>query len=952
MDIDLPCGLHLITIDFGHDLLETLLTEFIFFSENNIYDFSRIAFIFEGKRPALFLNKLLASKLKHSFVPPSYFTLNSFVDSLYNQIENPSTTSEMNRAYIIYQCAKDAAPEILRDYPLFSDFLPWARDISLFIEQLDAENVSDARICNFQEQANIGYDLPESINSLLKNIAVIRELYYERLIAKGFSTRSLRRKILNNRVSDVDLSIFNTVVFVNLGRMYSADMQLVKAVSSKTKSFFVVQGQPEKWGFIKKTLSAFDFISKKHIGSGEFLEPNIYLHEGFDSHSQVNIAVNVADKYHYSEDTVIILPDSDNIIPLLTEFSASECAINVSMGYPILRSSVVSLIDLIFSAQNSRKNGKYYAPDYIQLLRHPLIKNFVYNETPVISRVIIHKIEELLLGVVESSMAGALFITLDDVENSDILLETILSTGRSFQDVAFETDTVLNIMREIHFSLARIWETVSTFEDLSAALEKFCDVILEKSFVRNYSINLSVMRIIFDLIDELKMGEFTSEFFSQDELFSIFMNYIKAKRVAFSGAPIKGMQVLGVMETRALRFSNIIIMDANEGILPKLRRFMPLIPRDISRSLGFMDIAEEEELQRYHFRRLIAGSANVDIIFNAKEGMERSRFIEDYLWEKQKINYSDSTLPISSGFFKGIEYKKNFIPEKTNAIINYLSEKFVFSVTSINTYIKCPMQFYFKYVLKLDEKEGFLEDPHARDIGIFIHGVLEDLYKPMVASEFKIDEVFFKNFEKLFEERFENTFSKKMRADSCAVKNIMLNRFKNFFQSEIQRGVQQIVGLEKEYRMVLKCKNFSIPFVSKVDRIDRLIDNTILVIDYKTGAQAEFPSEVKKLVSADINSRQAIKRTVKSFQLPLYLMLVMREFPENTVDAALFYLRNNTQTVFSNKIKEDFPYKDGLEICSLALKRVTEEILDPSFTFERDENVQSCSYCPYRFVCR
>ena len=43
-------------------------------------DLSRLAFVFPGKRPALFLRKALSKKTKGSFFPPNFFPINSFID--------------------------------------------------------------------------------------------------------------------------------------------------------------------------------------------------------------------------------------------------------------------------------------------------------------------------------------------------------------------------------------------------------------------------------------------------------------------------------------------------------------------------------------------------------------------------------------------------------------------------------------------------------------------------------------------------------------------------------------------------------------------------------------------------------------------------------------------------------------------------------------------------------
>ena len=49
------------------------------------------------------------------------------------------------------------------------------------------------------------------------------------------------------------------------------------------------------------------------------------------------------------------------------------------------------------------------------------------------------------------------------------------------------------------------------------------------------------------------------------------------------GEPLKGLQVMGMLETRALDFKRLVICSLNEGILPKGRSENSLIPFDVKK---------------------------------------------------------------------------------------------------------------------------------------------------------------------------------------------------------------------------------------------------------------------------------------------------------------------------------------------------------------------------------
>ena len=49
---------------------------------------------------------------------------------------------------------------------------------------------------------------------------------------------------------------------------------------------------------------------------------------------------------------------------------------------------------------------------------------------------------------------------------------------------------------------------------------------------------------------------------------SLLERLLEGESVAFEGEPLKGLQIMGPLETRALDFSNLIILSCNEGVFP------------------------------------------------------------------------------------------------------------------------------------------------------------------------------------------------------------------------------------------------------------------------------------------------------------------------------------------------------------------------------------------------
>ncbi len=174
---------------------------------------NRLAFVFEGKRPALFLQRALSEKMQKSFFAPHFFTIDKFVRYTLGKKTPFIEMPKMECWYIIYSIARDIAPGIIKGREKFSQFLPWAREIANFIDLLDSENVALDSLKNIQAAANIGYQIPESINMALKNIVAIRQAYHKLLVDKksfpeGFTYLSAARAVKELNFDDFDRVFF------------------------------------------------------------------------------------------------------------------------------------------------------------------------------------------------------------------------------------------------------------------------------------------------------------------------------------------------------------------------------------------------------------------------------------------------------------------------------------------------------------------------------------------------------------------------------------------------------------------------------------------------------------------------------------------------------------------------------------------------------------------------
>ncbi|MCX5642675.1 MAG: PD-(D/E)XK nuclease family protein [Candidatus Omnitrophica bacterium] len=976
-------------------------------------DFGRTVIVFGGKRPALYLKRELAQRFRKAFFPPVFFTVDEFMEHLVRRRENFQRISETEACYLIYnlhqklqatlsavagmpssgEAARSRGVRIAKEGE-FSRFLPWAREIYAFIEQLDIEDIPSERLENVEKSADIGFDIPESINDQLKTIIALRESYHRALEAGKQYSRGFIYRLAARYISEINPGEFDRIVFAGLFYLTRTEEQVIKYLHDTDKATIIFQGNPPEWSILERAARAFscpiiptqekqseynikppltlpsplrgedrsgfassecaevkgDAQASKGEGDKKGNSYNVKLYAGFDAHSQACLVREILETIapERREKTVIVVPEPASLLPLLSEIAGRAGEFNVSMGYPLKRSSIHSLFRAIFRAQETRHGNYYYTRDYLRVLSHPFIKNLKLESEPSVTRVLVHRLEEFLLGIVENPLGGTLFIGLREIES---LEQIYVSTNEILDRMGLIVDVagLKKILRELHQFLFGDWEEkkLNTFGVFSRTLEKFVDLLLQKSFLARYPLNLEFIQAVLAVKKEMETASFRDEKFPAAEIFRIFEDKLNNEMINFSGSPLKGLQVLGLFETRGLAFEEVIVIDANESILPRLRLSEPLIPRDIMINIGLERYGLEEEIQRHQFHALLAPAQNVYLVYDGNLKKEKSRYLEELNWKKQQEAGSLEEPPLRKAFFNVQAAPAKSIISKNPDMVTFLGE-FRYSASSVDTYLRCPLMFYYRYVLGLREKEELLEEPEGKEIGTFIHLLLEEAYRGFLGKEPIIDENFRIFFLNMTEKMFETGFQKTIKAGDFLVRQLLRQRLEKFLDYEWKnRKVKEIVSLEQSLEGEVESSGRVFKFGYKIDRIDRLPGGKLLVIDYKTGAEQKVPA-VKKLESMEL-TRESIRGAINSFQLPLYIDFIGKKYKESGTTAALYYLRKISLVEFPGE--EYLPQRELImEKCLQALRYILSEIINPEVGFSPDEG--SCRNCQFGDICR
>ncbi|MCF7916441.1 MAG: PD-(D/E)XK nuclease family protein [Candidatus Omnitrophica bacterium] len=907
----------------------------------------KAACVFGGKRPALFLKNALAKKIKKSFIPPVIFSMDDFMQYIVSKDQPLSKISDLELYYLIYKISKDKLNIFGKKQMDFSKFLGWAKEIVAFIEQLDLEAKDNNSLLGVEKSAAIGYEIPESINRILENIVLIRREYHQFLQKNNLYSRGSIYLEAANKIKKENFSDFENIFFGDLFYLHQTEKKVVSKIYELNRGVFIFEGSSKQWPVLRNNSKLF----KQSIEPGEEKPKpkNIKFYQGFDVQSQVCMVKELLKEIKDKDDTLILLPDSETVIPLLSEASSQLESFNLSLGYPLKMTSLAALFNYLFDASQSRKNKDYYSKDYLKVLKHPLVKNRLIIKNSLVTRVVVHKIEEALTGAIKSLLKGNIFVSLSAIEEDKDIFKECKKTLKSIgYEINFKD--YWKMIKQIHDLFFNNWQKIDSFCEFSQQFKLVLDSLATHQTLDKFPLESKALDALYKIEESFDSLSFSNEQFNLEQIWDVFRQQIESTRISFLGSPLSGTQILGLLETRALSFKNVIVLDLNEGVLPKLKITEPLIPKEVMMGLGLPSLQKEEEIQRYHFMRLIQSAENVFLIWAKNQALEKSRFVEDIIWTGQKSKNKIEADKISQISFS-LSFPKSSKPvEKNSKIIQFLKNS-TYSASRVNTYLHCPLQFYYKYVLGLGEKEDFLEGIKDSQIGNFIHQLLFEAYSGFLGKKPIFDKKFNTYFKRLFQKKYEEELKPRMQSDSFLLKEIIKARLNKFIEEEKDNlgKILKIEALEKEYTDNFDLDGELIKFKYIVDRIDISRDNRLLIIDYKTGGSDLIPAKLRNLEKMEL-SREGIRDKIKSFQLPLYYHFIQNKVKAKEVNAYVYNLRKAERKSFISAV--DYKQRQKvLDCCLKALKFILSQIFNPNVPFEADKDSRRCQYCSFSNIC-
>ncbi len=634
--------------------------------------------------------------------------------------------------------------------------------------------------------------------------------------------------------------------------------------------------------------------------------------------------------------TAIVLPDETLLMPLLYSIPPEIGKINVTMGYSLSNASIAYLIDLIAQLQKSARGEEgaftFYHRHVKALLAHPLISGAAKEEGEALRREMVAR-------------------NLNRVSGSDIPPHPLL--GQLFTPVTWWQDVgeyLKSILTALYQSLTGERMNEERPEGSVRAID------LEREFI------VQCYKAISRLDDNLQ----GTRGVSVETYFRLFKQLARGLSVAFRGEPLSGLQVMGVLETRAIDFENLIVLSFNEGVYPVRGVASSFIPYTLRQGFGLPTREQQDSTYAYNFYRMISRAKRVFLLYDTRtEGMqtgEVSRYFYqlkylygDHFYLSERVVAHDvaapQILPVTVAKTPGVMCKLNGYREGGNAFL---------SASLINQYINCPLQFYFMAVERLSEEEEVRETIEADLFGSIFHRVMELIYSrykgkvitpdalnEMMKDEQRLTEAIEQAFARYYFKEEGN--ARQLEGQHYLVGEVLRSYVLQTLKLDREFTPFEYVGAEYRFNRAYRVnESLTLNVKGIIDRVDR-VNGVFRVIDYKTGMGATEFKEIQQLFDASKGNRPH-----QILQVFLYGMFYLLENPGVQVSPAIYYLRSVYKDFDPTVRCDKHPIGDisvYLPEFKERLDALLEGIFNPSIPFTQTENLKNCEWCAFRELC-
>jgi len=892
--------------------LQNIISELL----ENHQDISELDIVLPGKRPMVFIKRILQEK-QYQGLLPNFVTIDELISELSDNVEIKGIALWLFSFRIYNQV--DSSEE-------FSGFLKWFPTLLKDWDDMMKFSDNDQKILLWmldeERIKNWGEDLGEEDNPRKRNLNFWRKmneflpLLKSELRKENLATSGMIYQEAFSKIGNFAKETNRQFVFCGFNALSRVEEQLVRQLLqwNKAKTYFqadqyyIDDERQESGKFLRETLKWKEYNDSRSFTwvENQFSQPkNIKTYEVSGNIIQAKFLPEILKKIPKEElsETALVLLD-ENLLPAVLDSMNSVQSVNITMGFPLKNLSFSNAIKKLFylQKQQEKKSSSYYYADVLPIL----------EELP------------------------------NDEKDSEIIRNFIFSIEE--RNIVYISKTLLQELlgNLSYFQLLQKPESAQTFLDL---LIKFCYELKFKDLDDIQYENIALFENVFKVI---KNQLLPYKIDVKIETLEVLINQlVNSESIDFVGEPLAGFQIMGLLETRLLNFKNIILLSVNEGKLPLGNTQNTYIPFDVRKNFGLNTFLENDSIYAYHFYRLIQNSENVHLLYNAlSSGVntgEKSRFITQLEMESahkiEHIIIENSSEPITQELMK---------IEKNDEVMRLLNEwKNRVSASHLVSYLYNPIDFYLNQLLKTRETNEIEEELSQRNYGNLVHYATEHLYKTIKDKILTVNDL-------------ENLLQQTDSAIDFAIEKLkhqpeFYERGMNYIHKEIAKRVVrniveydlelvkngsalEILDLEKEINCDFyldENRTDKISFYGFIDRIDKL-NGITRVIDYKTAKPKNLNINLGKNKEEKLPELFFRDDYKQALQLSIYKYCITNSLdikPENVETAIWSFAEVNNGPQKLNFIDiEDSEVEDSIRNLIL-------EILNPDIPFEEKEKV-------------
>ncbi|MGB1448978.1 MAG: PD-(D/E)XK nuclease family protein [Flavobacteriaceae bacterium] len=818
---------------------------------NHHDDLQEVVIILPSKRAGVYFQQYLIEEIKAVQFAPDIFSIEAFIEHL----SSFKKANQTHQLFCLYQAYQENVPKEAQDD--FTVFMQWGTRLLKDFNDIDAYRLNaKVSLENLGEFYQIeGFNLPE-------NTTYFRPVFWEALFAiySDFQALLISQQtatlgmLYQDALDALEIYLQHTEkthYFIGFNALNQAEQDMIQEFLAKNKGevlwdldqhFFddpihaagrFIRHYQKEWKYYRQHPQTFDGTS--------FLEPKNIQAIGFSGNLEQAQFVKkfLATHQNQKGKTAVVLGNEHLLLPVLANLPSNLSHWNVTMGYAIEQLPIcgffLSLIDLHATAPAEGFDRK----KVISLLSFPPLERQLTNDGLAVKK-LRHQLNENFHPLVSVKEMSSFMGT----KKERLLFSTVT------KDVFLLADSLIE--------LAEGFET-----DFYHNNEYFTCAVLAL-----------IKKVLNQMVVQLKTASFPVDCAA---FYFLFQESISLQTLDFEGDPVQGVQLMGMLETRALDFDHILITNVNEGILPVGKNDQSFFPFAMKKKFGLPTFLDNDAIYSYHFYRLLQRAKNVYLLYNSKsEGLnagEKSRFIRQLaLTGLKQHNYSDRQFNLP--FVAPRPKEKEVF--KTAKMIEQLRELALlgFSPTSLSAYLVDPMSFYHRYLLKIKEEFTPTKTLSHFQRGIIVHDCLEELYADYVEQPMKVDD--YDTMLAQLPDKLLHHYQKVYPNSPVPFgeNHLILKAYERSLQQFLKREQALVLegnsivikALELPFKVPLQHPSFKqeVYISGTIDRIDEFNGVTRL-IDYKTGTV-----ESSKLVWSNWDgfvgdyTRQAL------FQLLLY----------------------------------------------------------------------------------